>query len=101
MRFRHSFADFRRLYDFPNGDKLGHFVLFGLLNFFLTFAFLSRFQQNPKRFALSAGFILAAVITAEEFSQRYFSTRTFDLGDLTASLLGVFIGGWIAWRLKK
>lgn len=91
----------RQLYDFPNGDKLGHLILFGFLNFFITSAFLSRFILNPGRVAFSVGFILALAITAEEFSQQYFSARTFDLVDLTASLLGVFIGGWIAWQLKK
>lgn len=91
----------RQLYDFPNGDKLGHLILFGLLNFFITSAGLSRFTLNRGRVALSVGFILALAITTEEFSQQFFSARTFDLIDLTASLLGVFIGGLVAWRLKK
>lgn len=91
----------RKLYDFPNGDKLGHLILFGLLNFFLTSAFLARLPFNRGRVALSVGFILALVVTAEEFSQQYFSARTFDLVDLTASLFGLFIGGCAALRLKK
>lgn len=91
----------RNLYDFPNGDKLGHLILFGLLNFFITSAFLSRFTLNRGRAALSVGFILALVVTAEEFSQQFFSARTYDLLDLTASYIGLVIGGWIAWQLKK
>ena len=91
----------RALYDFPNGDKLGHFILFGLLNFILTSTFLSRFEHNPKRVILSVGLILAAAIGAEEFSQQFFSARTFDLIDLTASYVGLIVGGWAAWKFRK
>jgi len=92
----------RALYRFPYGDKVGHFVLFGLLNFFLTQAFLSS-QPPPRRkwVAGSTGLILALFVALEEGSQQFFSTRTFDLLDLTASFLGVLVGGWIAWRMKK
>lgn len=92
----------RALYRFPYGDKVGHFILFGLLNFFLTRAFLSS-QPNPrrKRVAVSTGLILALFIALEEWSQQFFSTRTFDLLDLTASFLGVLVGGWVAWKMKK
>ena len=91
----------RALYDFPNGDKFGHLILYGLLSFFLASAFLSRFKDNPKRVALSVGLILALAIAAEEWSQQFFSARTFDLVDLTASYIGLVIGGWIGWRLRK
>ena len=100
----------RALYDFPNGDKLGHFILYGMLNFFLTSDFMSALpnrilrpaQDNASnRVALSVGLILAVAIAAEEFSQQYFSARTFDLIDLTASYVGLAAGGWVALRLKK
>lgn len=89
------------LYDFPYGDKLGHLILFGLLTFFLISAFISRFSLHPQRTAFLVGFILALLIAAEEFSQQYFSARTFDLVDLSASYAGLIIGGWVALRLKK
>lgn len=99
---RNSIPPFiREIYDFPNGDKVGHLILFGLLNFSLTSAFLSRFFLNRERVALSVGLILALAITAEEFSQQYFSARTFDLVDLIASYVGLLLGGWAALRLKK
>lgn len=92
----------RLLYDFPNGDKVGHFILFGLLNFFLTLTFLRALpNRTSMRVALSVGLILAAAVAAEEFSQQFFSARTFDLIDLSASYLGLLVGGWIAIRLKK
>lgn len=92
----------RLLYNFPNGDKVGHFILFGLLNFFLTLTFLRALpNRTSSRVALSVGLILAVAVTAEEFSQQFFSARTFDLIDLSASYLGLLVGGWCAIRLKK
>ncbi len=89
----------RALYDFPNGDKLGHFILYGMLNFFLTAAFVRALpNRTSSRVALSVGLILALAVAAEEFSQQYFSARTFDLVDLFASYVGLLIGGWLAFR---
>lgn len=89
------------LYDFPYGDKVGHFILFGLLNFFITLAFLRALPfQRPKLIALSVGLILGLIIGAEEYSQKFFEKRTFDLIDLTASYIGLIVGGWAALKLK-
>lgn len=90
----------KAIYDFPNGDKAGHFILFGLLSFFITLASLHSLpNHNPKLVALSIGLILALLIGLEEFSQKYFPSRTFDLIDLLASYIGVFVGGWIAAKV--
>ncbi|MCL4269596.1 MAG: VanZ family protein [Anaerolineales bacterium] len=89
------------LYDFENGDKLGHFILYGLLNFFITLAFIALPNRDASRVALSVGLILALIVTAEEFSQQFFSARTFDLIDLAASFVGLLVGGWAAWQIKK
>ena len=84
------------IYDFPNGDKVGHFILYGLLNFFITRAFLSSLPTRRGSWAtLSVGLILALFVALEEFSQKYFASRTFSLLDLTASLLGIIVGGWV------
>ena len=42
------------IYDFPNGDKLGHFILFGLLDFFLTRAFLPSLPGRSPKLVLSS-----------------------------------------------
>lgn len=90
------------LYDFENGDKLGHFILYGLLNFFITLTFIRALpNRDSNRMALSVGLILALIVTAEEFSQQFFSARTFDLIDLAASFVGLLVGGWAAWQIKK
>ncbi len=92
----------RSIYDFENGDKLGHFILYGLLTFFITRTFFSALPSKSRSWVtLSIGLILALGIALEEFSQQYFSARTFDLIDLLASFLGVLVGGWVAFKLKK
>lgn len=98
-----SIPDFIKvIYDFPNGDKLGHFILFGLLNFFITLAVLRALPlQRPKRVALSIGLILVLLIGVEEYSQKLFEKRTFDLIDLSASYIGLIVGGWVALKIKK
>lgn len=92
----------KALYDFENGDKFGHFILYGLLNFFVTLAIIRALpNRTSSRVALSVGLILALIVAAEEFSQQFFSARTFDLIDLAASFVGLLVGGWTAWHLKK
>ena len=92
----------RSIYDFPNGDKLGHFILYGFLTFFITRTSLSSLPSKSRSWVtLSIGLTLALGIALEEWSQQFFSARTFDLIDLLASLLGVVIGGWAAYKIKR
>ena len=94
----------RAIYDFPNGDKLGHFILFGLLNFFITRAYLSSFPSKSRAWAaLSIGLVLAVFIGVEEWSQRFFPNRTSDVVDLLASYAGVVTFGFLAvvWRKPR
>lgn len=92
----------RLIYDFPFGDKLGHLILYGLLNFLVTLASLrSRPFRNAALAALAIGLILAVLIAVEEYSQKYFAKRTFDLIDLLASYIGLAAGGWAAFFINK
>ena len=89
------------IYDFPYGDKVGHFLLYGILTLLIDLAFLSPLPtQRRRRVAVNTGLLLTLVITVEEFSQQYFSSRTFDLVDLTASYLGVLCFTWLALKIK-
>ena len=98
------------IYDFPYGDKVGHFILYGILTFLIDLSLLRAPAQGngvtviPSRrsVAVKVGLLLAFAITVEEFSQRYFSAhRTFDLIDLTASYLGVIFFSWLALKIKR
>lgn len=81
----------------PYGDKAGHFILYGILTLLIDLA-LMRSLPFPRRRLLvfRVAFILALLIGLEEFSQRYFPNRSFDLIDLAFSYLGVFFFSWVA-----
>lgn len=81
----------------PFGDKIGHFILYGILTLLLDLAlFRSLPHFNRRLLSLRIAFVLALLIGLEEFSQQYFPNRSFDLVDLAFSYLGVFFFSWIA-----
>ena len=85
-----------------NLDKVGHFVLYGILTLLIDLTFIRALpDRSPKLVVVSIGLILALLIGAEEFSQKLFSSRTFDLIDLTASYLGVIFFSWLALRVRR
>jgi hypothetical protein len=50
--------------------------------------------------AVKCGLTLALLIGLEEYSQKYFASRTFDLIDLTFSYLAVLCFSWVAIKTK-
>ncbi len=93
-------AFIRAIYNFPGGDKAGHFILYGILAFLLARAFPRQFQVGTLSIPI-ATLILLIFATLEEFSQSLFSTRSFDLFDLTCSFLGILTGTLLASHRKK
>jgi VanZ family protein len=83
----------------PHGDKVGHFLLYGILTLLIDLA-LIRSLPSPSRHLLvfRVALILALLIGLEEFSQQFFAKRTFDLVDLAFSYLGVIIFSWVALK---
>lgn len=79
----------------PFGDKLGHFVIFGVLALILVFAFSGRHAMY-----LGAG-LASAIVIIEEGLQLFAATRSFSMLDLSASLLGVVVFAVVANTLKK
>lgn len=90
------------VYRIPYADKVGHFVLYGILALLVNLT-LFRALPNQSRIliAVISGLVLALLIGLEEFSQRSFPNRTFSLADLGASYLGVIVFSWLAVRAKK
>jgi polysaccharide biosynthesis protein VpsQ len=85
------------LYRIPFADKVGHFILYGILVLLINLTlFRSMPSQNRNWITLMSGATLALLIGLEELSQRSFSNRTFDLVDLSASYLGVIFFSWVA-----
>lgn len=90
----------KAVYDFPGGDKVGHVVIYGALAFALAVGFSRSIRIG--RIALPISVLaLIAVTVVEEFSQSQFSTRTFDLLDLTCSLAGIALGAFAANRVAR
>lgn len=82
--------------DIPYGDKIGHFVLFGILSFLVNLSFGMKIFRRGK-FGFPAGSLLVLLaITLQEFSQLFLSGRTFSLVDLLCGFLGVILGGTTA-----
>ncbi len=84
------------VYEVPYTDKLGHFILMGLLAFLINLSLkcstISIWNSN----FLKGSIIIISLVTLEEISQLFVETRTFDLMDLVADYLGIFVFGRLA-----
>lgn len=75
-------------------DKIGHFVLMGILSFLTVTVFSSRKRREPQLGAsLRILLFLCLLITLEEFPQIFVESRTFSLSDLFFSLAGALLLG--------
>lgn len=73
----------------PYGDKMGHLLLFGALALLLNFATKARqVAIGPLRLYLGVVLTLGFALL-EEGSQLLFPSRSFELLDILADLLGV------------
>ncbi len=97
-QFPHSL---KRLYDFPGGDKAGHFILFGILSFLLNKSALILFpKRDPARLTLTVSLLLSIMIGLEEWSQSLIPARMMSAIDLIASYVGVFLFAVFAYRTR-
>jgi polysaccharide biosynthesis protein VpsQ len=83
----------------PFGDKVGHTIFIGTLAYLLNYALADRTIKISQYKILLGCMIIAVAITAEEFSQIWIPSRTFDFLDLAANYFGITIAGWL--RLRK
>ena len=69
----------RPIHEIPLADKLVHFALYGLLNFFTILAIgESRPSWGGVSILTGSSLVIAAAAALEEFSQRYIAARTFS-----------------------
>lgn len=79
----------------PYGDKIGHVVLFATLALLLNFATKARqVAFGPIRLYLGVVLTLGFALL-EEGSQLLFPSRSFELLDILADLLGVALATWV------
>ena len=90
------------IYHFPGGDKVGHFILYGILSFLLNKSTLLLFpKKNVLRIILTTSLLLSIVIGLEEWSQSLFPSRTMSIIDLAASYAGVATFAFLAHKTSQ
>ncbi|MEW6083183.1 MAG: VanZ family protein [Chloroflexota bacterium] len=86
----------------PYGDKIGHFLLYGILTLLLDLTLLRSLpHRSPGLVVISTGLFLAFAIGVEEYSQQFFRSRTFSLLDLAFGYAGVIFFSWVVLRIKQ
>jgi len=89
----------------PQGDKIGHFVMMGLLALVVNLAMGDKpcCRWKIGRWAVLSGtLIVAFFVTLEEFSQMFVATRTFNPLDLLADYLGMGVANVAAcWHFSR
>lgn len=87
----------------PYGDKIGHFLLFGLLTLGANIVFKLRGIKIGNITVLYGAIVIFSIVIIEELSQQFIPGRTFDINDIMASLAGIVIFSMIPYGriLKK
>lgn len=75
--------------DIAQGDKLGHFLAYGILMFW----FCQLYPAQRSRLGYALGFVALGV--GLEFAQRALGYRSYELFDMAANTIGVALG-WVA-----
>lgn len=82
----------------PLGDKLGHFLLMGMLVLVLNYFLRGRALRAGPVSILVGTAAGAALIFVEELSQQWLPLRTFSAADLLADALGVLVFDLVSRR---
>lgn len=88
----------------PGGDKLGHFILFGLLAFLVNLVLRATAVRWGRLTILKGSGLVMMIVIAEEVSQLFFVSRSFELLDLAADLAGIWVFGQLAclyWKRER
>lgn len=83
----------------PNGDKIGHFFLVGILAFFVNLSLSCKTIQFHSVSMFKGSLILGILFTLEEISQLFVSNRTFSFLDLFFDYLGIVCFGNLAYLI--
>ncbi|MEN8135525.1 MAG: VanZ family protein [Thermodesulfobacteriota bacterium] len=84
----------------PYGDKIGHVLLFGFLTLGINIS--TRFkcaELGHVRIYMGTA-LVSLFVLAEELSQSFVISRTFDVMDLIADAIGILIFTLISMRLS-
>ncbi|MBU2883098.1 VanZ family protein [Psychrosphaera sp. B3R10] len=86
----------------PNGDKVGHFFLFGFLSFCAVLATNFKKASNSRYVPIYlASLVVCIIVILEECSHLLFKTRTFEIADIMANILGIMTFSYIAYGIDS
>ncbi|MFK8009916.1 MAG: VanZ family protein [Saprospiraceae bacterium] len=80
----------------PLRDKMAHFLLVGGVSFFVNLLLDVKKTKLGGKEVLLGSLVVFIFITLEEFSQLFIIRRNFELIDLSANYLGIFLFGQLA-----
>lgn len=83
-------------YHYPGGDKIGHFLMMGLLSLLTNLALGTRRLPLLGKSWLIGSLLVWGIVSAEEISQYWFAVRTCSWFDWIADTLGIWLGGKLA-----
>lgn len=84
---------FRMLKIIPDGDKVLHFFLIGLLAFFINQNMNNKTVKLWSVDLMVGSLIVSGIFTLEEFSQLFLTYRSFSFADMFANYAGIFLFG--------
>ena len=84
----------------PYYDTFGHLILYGLASYLGHLAFKHRRMRLISLSLPLWPFLFGIFTIVEELLQAFSPNRTFSLIDMVASLLGVFVGCWLAEKQR-
>jgi len=80
----------------PFADKIGHFILVGMVAFFVNLLLnCKRFRFGGAQLLLGSA-VVVLFFTLEEASQYFIPVRTCEVLDLLCNYLGIFVFGKLA-----
>lgn len=77
----------------PDSDKALHFLLIGMLAFFINQNMKNKTVRLWSIELLVGSLIVTGIFTIEEFSQLFLVNRRFSLADMFANYAGIFLFG--------
>ena len=80
----------------PFGDKMGHFLLYGMQAFLVNLAFQNGRWDVYGLSVLKGSTLVLVFAVAEEFTQIFLASRSFELADIVCDLLGIYVFGKLA-----
>ena len=85
----------------PFGDKLGHILVFGTLTLFANLALQGRCIRYHFMSIYWGAVAVLIFVTLEELSQYFIATRSLDVWDYLANLVGIFGFSWLTREIIK